>query len=286
MYNESFGSHIKRIYESWPVALRTIITINVVVFLIQVLSGRTIENSYIVPYLGFVTTWKSVLFQPWRIVTYMFLHATIWHILFNMLWLWWMGRAVEETLGSRLFIVIYFGSGIGGALIDVLFSPIFGTSLVIGASGAVFGILVAFAVLYPRMPIQLILLPPIEARYVVGGLIAIEVLFLGSADHVARIVHLGGALCGYLIVKSYYKGYDYNRLFYAFEGLWQRIKSVKKARPPKRKNKNMESVSEAKVVDEKDQSELDRILEKISKTGYEGLTDEEKRILFELSKRN
>ncbi|HKJ32428.1 MAG TPA: rhomboid family intramembrane serine protease [Balneolales bacterium] len=284
MYNESFGSAFKRIYNSWPVALRTIITINVVVFLVQVLSGRAFDNTYIVPYLGFVTSWKTALFQPWRIVTYMFLHATIWHILFNMLWLWWMGRAVEETLGSRLFIVIYFGSGIGGALIDVLVSPFIGTSLVIGASGAVFGILVAFAVLYPRMPIQLILLPPIEARYVVAGLIAIEVLFLGSSDHVARVVHLGGALAGYLIVKSYYKGYDYNRLFYAFDGLWQRMKGPKVSHSAK--NKHMKSVSNADVVDEKDQSELDRILEKISKTGYEGLTDEEKRILFELSKRN
>jgi membrane associated rhomboid family serine protease len=283
MYNETYGSAFKRIYRNWPVALRTIITINVVVFLIQVLGGQSLENNYIVPYLGFMTNWKVALFQPWRIVTYMFLHATIWHILFNMLWLWWMGRAVEETLGPRLFIVIYFGSGIGGAILDVLLSPIIGTSLVIGASGAVFGIMVAFAVLFPRMPIHLILLPPIEARYVVAGLIAIEVLFLGSADHVARVVHLGGALCGYLILKSYYKGYDYTLLFTAFEGLWYKMKSTKIHKP---KNKDMKSVTDAEIIDEKDQSELDRILEKISKTGYEGLTDEEKRILFELSKRN
>lgn len=280
MYNESFGSAMKRSFMNWPVALRTIITINVFIFIIQALGGNYVDNT-LIQYLGLMTGWHQAIFQPWRLITYMFLHATVWHILFNMLWLWWMGRPVEETLGSKIFLVIYFGSGIGGALIDILLSPLVGTSLVIGASGAVFGIMVAFAVLYPKMPIMLIFLPPIEARYVVAGLIALEVLFLGSNDHVARIVHLGGALCGFLIMKLYYKGYDFNKIFDYFNKL------VSKPEPkPSSKNKKMHPVSDAEVVEEHEQSELDRILDKISKSGYEGLTDEEKRILFELSKRS
>ncbi len=280
MYNESFGSAMKRSFMNWPVALRTIIAVNVFIFIIQAVGGTVLDN-YIIQYFALITDFHSGLLQPWRLISYMFLHASVWHILFNMLWLWWMGRPVEETLGSRVFLVIYFGSGIGGALINIMLSPLIGSSIVIGASGAVFGIMVAFAVLYPRMPIMLLFLPPIEARYVVGGLIALEVLFMGSGGHVARMVHLGGALCGYLLMKTYYKGYDFNRLFSAFDNFMAKERD----KTPKR-NVNMHAVDDAEIIEEKDQSELDRILDKISKTGYEGLTDDEKRILFELSKRS
>lgn len=278
MYNETFGQAVRRAYSNWPVALRTIITVTVVVYLVQVLVGHSLDNR-IIQYFGFVPDWHTSLVQPWRLVTYIFLHAGIWHILFNMLWLWWMGRAVEEALGPRLFTVIYFGSGIGGAFINLLLSSLFGNVIVIGASGAVFGIMVAFAVIFPRMPIMLLFLPPIEARFLVAGLIGLQVLFLNNGGHVARVVHLGGALCGYLLLKAYYKGWDLTKVFSVFD----RMKG--KMRAP-RKNKNMHSVSDANIVEEHEQSELDRILDKISKTGYEGLTDEEKRILFELSKRN
>lgn len=278
MYNETFGQAVKRVYGNWPIALRSIITATVVVYLIQVLAGDSLDNT-IIRYFGFIPSWHICLVQPWRLVTYIFLHAGFWHILFNMLWLWWMGREVEGTLGPRLFTVIYFGSGIGGAIINLLLSSLFGNVIVIGASGAVFGIMVTYAVLFPRMPIMLLFLPPIEARFVVGGLIALQVLFLNSGGHTARIVHLGGALCGYLIIKAYYKGRNVTAVFSLFDKLKNRAKAP-------RKNKKMHSVSEANIIEEEEQSELDRILDKISKTGYEGLTDEEKRILFELSKRN
>lgn len=281
MYNESIWQTLKRAYLGWPIAIRTIITANVLVFLVQTFSGPAADN-FIISNLGFSTQWNTALFEPWRFVTYMFLHGGVFHILFNMLWLWWMGRAVEETLGSRFFTFIYFGSGIGGALLDIPLSLIFGQSLVIGASGAVFGVMVAFAVLYPRMPIMLFLLPPIEARFVVGGLIVLQLLFISSGGPIARSVHLGGALCGFLIMKSRYKSYGMSDLFAGFE----KFMSHRRRKSGKVKNDSMHSVSEADVVDETKQDELDRILDKISKSGYQGLTDEEKRILFELSKRS
>lgn len=264
-----------------PIAIRTIVTINVVVFLLQALGGSTFNN-WVVRYFSFDPTLQSVLFQPWRMITYMFLHAGVFHILFNMLWLWWMGRAVEATLGPRTFTVIYLGSGIGGALLFVVFAQLLGINLVIGASGAVFGIMVTFAVLYPTMPIMLFLFPPIEARYVVAGLIALNVIFLGSADHTARMVHLGGALVGYLLIKAHYSGFDLSSIPMYFERWWYRLKAKSNSRP---RNRNMRSVSDAEVIEEVEQSELDAILEKISQKGYDGLTDEEKRKLFELSKR-
>lgn len=290
MYQQdSFGSAFKRGFMRMPPVIRTIIAINVVIFVLQAVigniqvGGQSISR-YIVQYLAFdPTLWASIT-QPWRFVTYMFLHGSGFHLLFNMLWLWWMGRSVEESIGPRSFAVLYFGAGIGGAFFHIAFSFLYGANFVIGASGAVFGVMVAFAYLFPRVPIMLILLPPIEARFVVAGLIVLDVLFIGSSDGVARIVHLGGAGIGYLLIRAHYQGHDLSQYIRPIERIWTQTpkKEKKKAR-----NKNMYSVSDVEVIEEThDQDELDKILEKISKEGYDGLTAEEKRKLFELSKRN
>lgn len=270
-----------------PVIIRTLIAINVIVFIAMALFGSlqigdTRLNEFLVSWLGFNPNFTTAITQPWRFVTYMFLHGGGFHLIFNMLWLWWMGRAVEESIGPRTFSVIFFGAGIGGALFHILLSFLYSTNLIIGASGAVFGIMVAFAYLFPRTPIMLIFLPPIEARFVVAGLIVFDVLFLGSGDNVARLVHLGGAGVGYLLIRAHYQGTDLSRFVRPIERLWSEQPKKKK----KPKNKKMYSVSDVKIVEETDKSELDAILEKISKEGYDGLTAEEKKKLFELSKKN
>lgn len=284
---ESFFEAFKRGFMRIPIVIRTIIAISVVVFILQVIVG-SIEvggvrlNQYIIDYLAFDPNLFTALTQPWRFITYMFLHGGGFHLLFNMLWLWWMGRSVEETIGPRSFTVLFLGSGIGGAFFHIALSFLYGTSYVIGASGAVFGVMVAFAYMFPRVPIMLIFLPPIEARFVVAGLIALDVLFIGSGDNVARLVHLGGAGVGYLLIKAHYQGKDLSAYIRPIERLWKEKPKQKK----RQRNKNMYSVSDVEIVDETNQSELDEILEKISKKGYDGLTQEEKKKLFELSKKN
>ena len=289
--NDSFGGAIKRGFLAMPVIIRTIIAINVIVFTFQALLGGlqiggTSLNNLIVTYLGFNPNLFTALTQPWRFVTYMFVHGSGFHLLFNMLWLWWMGRAVEEGLGPRTFSVVYFGAGIGGAFFHIALSFLYGTSIVIGASGAVFGIMVAFAYMYPRVPIMLLFLPPIEARFVVAALIALDALFLGAGDGVARLVHLGGAGIGYLLVRAHYRGLDLSKFVRPIERIWNPQMSSGKGRKKKSRNSKMYSVSDVEIVEESNESELDAILEKISKEGYDGLTAEEKRKLFELSKRN
>ncbi len=282
-YN-SFWSTSKRGFYRMPIAIRTIILINVVFFMVQTLGGATL-NVWLVRNLGFDPAFPTFLTQPWRLVTYAFLHANFMHILFNMLWLWWMGKSVEEAVGPRSFTVIYMGAAILGGLLDAAIAQVFGMALVIGASGAVTGILVAFAMLYPRTPIMLFLLPPIEARYFVVGWIALDILFVGNADGVARLVHIGGALGGYLLIKAHQNGTDLSKLIRYFEYLLSSSKPSKSAKP---KNKNMHIVRDVEIVEEVevDQSELDEILEKISKHGYSALSKEEKRKLFEISKKN
>jgi membrane associated rhomboid family serine protease len=285
MYRESFGSSVKRGFNSLPVAIRTIIAINTVVFLVQIISGLFYPpaTEFLIKWLRYEPTLSSTLFQPWRVFTYMFVHNpfSIFHYLFNMLWLWWMGRPVEEHMGPRSFTVLYLASGLGGAALDLILGLFLDISPVIGASGAVFGVMVAFAMLYPRMPIMLFLLPPIEARYVVAGFIALNVLFLGGNDNVARLVHLGGALSGYMVMIAYRGGYDLSKIIRFFEAVWKSGRSGKSS-----PNKNMRIVEDADVVEEVEQSELDRILEKISKHGYDSLTKEEKKKLFDLSKKS
>lgn len=272
-----------------PPVIRVIIAINVVVFILQAVIGSIQVDGqpivrYIVDYLGFNPSVGTAFTQPWRFITYMFLHGSGFHLLFNMLWLWWMGRSVEESIGPRSFVVIFFGSGIGGAFFHIAFASLYGTNMVIGASGAVFGVMVAYAYLFPRTPIMLLFLPPIEARFVVAGLIAFDVLFIGAGDNVARLVHLGGAGVGYLLIKAHYQGKDLSAFVRPLERLW--AQNPKSKEPKKPRNKHMYSVSDVEIVEEVNQDELDEILEKISKDGYEGLTKEEKRKLFELSKRN
>lgn len=295
MYQESFSSSFKRGFSMLPGALRWILAINVAVFVFQALLnlfGLASVNRFIIEWFALAPDTTQMITQPWRLVTYMFLHGGGFHILFNMLWLWWMGRPVEDTLGSRNFATIYLGSGIGGALFQILLSGILPTGPTIGASGAVFGIMVVFAVLYPRQPIMLLLLPPIEARYLVAGLILLDVLFLNTGDNVARLVHLGGALWGWLLIRAYYRGYNYDAwigyISDRIRGLFSGSGSYKP------KNRKMRTVSDADIIEEvegergqseerREQEVMDHILDKIAKGGYSSLTADEKRILFELS---
>lgn len=280
MYQDSFGSAFKRGYMRMPTAIRIIITINIVVFILQALAGQGF-NQALVRIFAFSPEWTDAFMHPWRFITYMFLHGSGFHLIFNMLWLWWMGRAVEESLGPRTFSVLYFGAGIGGVLLNLGFGVIFGSNYVIGASGAVFGIMVAFAFMFPRTPIMLFLLPPIEARFLVAGLIVFDLVFIGAGDNIARIVHIGGAGIGYLLIKAHYEGTDLGAIVRPLENLFRRSPGNKKP-----KNRNMYSISEVEIMEEKDVDELDEILEKISREGYDALSAEEKKKLFELSNRN
>lgn len=289
---ESFGEAFKRGWLMMPPGIRWIITINIGVFFVMALAGPTVSN-FLVLYFGFFSDPTTTFTQPWRLVTYQFLHGGVFHVLFNMLWLWFLGRIVEDHLGTKNFVAIYFGAGIGGALVNTVVTAIFGGGAIpiIGASGAVFGIMVAFAVLFPTYKLMLIFFPPIEARFIVAGLIAIDLIFISSADGVARIVHLGGAFWGWALLKMYYRGYNYDSWISA---IMNRYKRPKTSPPPKAAARaakgtaksNLYSVSDAEILDEVEQDELDRILEKISKSGYDGLSAEEKRTLFELSKRD
>lgn len=187
-----------------PPAVKAIIIANVVVFFLSAFTRTLINQFGLIPFL-FLTE-----FHIWQPVTYMFLHASLFHILFNMLALWMFGTEFERIWGTRYFVKFYFTTGIGAGLLTVLFSLLpFGfaqqvyVSNIIGASGAIYGLLLAYAMYFPDRPIYLYFLFAIPAKYFVLILGAIAFYSsLGTSSGVANATHLGGLAVGYLMLRG------------------------------------------------------------------------------------
>jgi len=204
----------------------------------------------------------------WQLVTYMFLHGGFWHILLNMFILWMFGSDLERTWGSREFLKYYFICGVGAGVFNVLFQP---NSMIpiIGASGAIYGLLVAFALLFPNRLVYIYFLFPIKVKYLVIVLVAIEFFSSLGASHgggIAHLAHLGGALVGFIYIKGILQGraikFKVSNYFY---------------------RQKMEKLARKKEHEEQLMKEVDRILDKINQVGYDNLTRKEKKILEEAS---
>lgn len=185
-------------------AIKALIAINVGAFLLGLIEPLIVRSLALVP--------AAVLthFAVWQPVTYMFLHGGIGHLLFNMLALWMFGTELERTWGTRFFLRYYFVTGIGAALVSIAWSltPFpFARALyetpVIGASGAIYGLLLAYGMYYPHRTVFLYIFP-VPARYavVILGAIAFLSSVGSSGDGVAHVAHLGGLLVGYLYLKG------------------------------------------------------------------------------------
>ena len=215
---------------------------------------------------AFIFVPNDILRTPWTIITYMFLHAGMMHLVFNMMGLFFFGPRVEERLGSRRFVNLYFLSGISGALVSFVTSP---GAAVLGASAAVFGVMLAFAWFWPDMPIHIWGIIPIPARMLV---IITTVLSLwsglgGVRSNVAHFAHLGGYAGAFL----YLKWIDRRRLDF---------KKKATAAPVTRElvfTKRPEV--DLKKVHEVNRDEVNRILDKISAYGMSALTPQERLFL-------
>ncbi|HLX13248.1 MAG TPA: rhomboid family intramembrane serine protease, partial [Bacteroidota bacterium] len=228
-------------------------------------------------------------FAPWQLVTYMFLHAGLMHLLFNMFALWMFGMELENEWGAKKFLTYYFLCGIGGGVSHLLLAPFFGAAgPTVGASGAIYGVLLAFGMMYPDRPIFVYFLLPIRARYFVILYIALELYngVTGTPDGVAHFAHLGGAAVGlvYLLIdRRLLPGKKF------FEYTKSRFVQPEHVNQYSAGGKN--EISDAKFYelhndeDRVNQQRVDEILDKISQNGYQSLSDEEKRILFDASKK-
>lgn len=259
-------------------------------------------------------------FSLYQLFTYMFMHANFTHILFNMFSLWMFGCVVENVWGPKKFLFYYLACGVGAGLIQLLAQfgefyvmatdqiPGFGFGDVmtvarnsqavlnlwttVGASGAIYGILLAFGMLFPEQRMFIFPLPvPIKAKWFVCIFVAIELLSaLGtSGSSVAHFAHLGGALFGYIMIRYWRNhpgggGYGRSRSQQFFDRMkdnWER-RSHRKADEKRRgDNQRRESDWDYNARRKARQDEIDRILDKVRRSGYDSLTDEEKAKLFD-----
>jgi membrane associated rhomboid family serine protease len=193
-----------------PPVTQSLLIANVAVFLLQASSELPLENWFGLWPLG------SGLFAPWQLVTYGFLHGGLAHIFFNMLGLYMFGSDIERLFGSRYFLAYYFACLISAALCQLVFTTLAGGPAIptVGASGALYGLLLAFGMYFPRRMVMLIFPPiPMPARVFVIVFGGLELLFgvTGTADGVAHFAHLGGMLGGWLVIQYRRRGFPFTR---------------------------------------------------------------------------
>lgn len=228
---------------------------------------------------------NELIFRPWTLFTYMFTHKDIWHILFNMLWLYWFGKIFLEYLDQRKLVAVYLLGGITGAIIYVAsfnifpaFSGVISESVAIGASASVMAVVIAIAAYVPDYTINLLLLGRIKIKYMALAIFILTSVVDFSVNSGGKLAHIGGALFGYLYTMNLRRGRDigrgFNRIIDFFATIFkprQKLK-VKYKKPVSDYDYNKMKVER--------QHEINTILDKISKGGYESLTKEEKEILF------
>lgn len=303
-----------------PTITKNLLIINVLLFVAYFVFGRLGIDLNDILGLHFFLSSDFHIFQ---LVTYMFMHAGWTHIFFNMFALWMFGRIVESVWGPKRFLFYYLSCGIGAGLIQMIAQFIsfyaiaseqisgFGLGDImtvahnsemvlnswttVGASGAIYGILLAFGMLFPEERIFIFPLPmPIKAKWFVALYAGLElVLGLGMpGDSVAHFAHLGGMLFGFLIIRYWRnsQGNGFNGGMYVnSQNIFSKMKSYWESHSKRNKKNfgwnNKETDWEYNSRKKEEQEEIDSILDKIRKSGYDSLTPEEKKKLFENGKK-
>lgn len=299
---------------NFPPVTKWLLISNVVIFVLQELAKVDLVATFGLHFF------LADNFQVHQLFTYMFLHANLSHLFFNMFALWMFGRLIESTLGMKHFLIYYLVCGVGAGLCQEIFQ--YGEYYIegfaefdrvrtpegiypmgeflnywrtVGASGAVYGILLAFGFIYPNQRIMLLIPPiPMKAKYFVIGYAALELYSSFSVnDNVAHFAHLGGMLFGFILLLRWTRR---NNPYSWWERLKQHFTASKKS--PYNKNPKMtvnpggayeqtqQTQQPTHAVDmEEKRRRIDELLDKIKKSGYESLTTEEKNFLFDASTR-
>jgi len=239
----------------------------------------------------------NLLTRPWTLATYMFLHYDFWHILFNLLWLYWFGRIFLEYLSERQLLATYLFGGLAGALFYIItfnifpkFQDVYIQSIALGASASVMAIVVAISFYVPNYRINLLLVGPVKIYYIAVFSIVLDILMVQSSTNSGgHLAHLGGALWGFYFIYMLRKGTDMSTLISKIPRL-KFTTSPKKSKRSHFKNiyTNTRPVSDEdyNLKKKHDQKKIDAILDKISKSGYDSLSSEEKKYLFNTSNKN
>lgn len=294
-----FLENIKENFRRGSTVIR-LIYINAAVFLLYnavIIFLTLFKASFdLTPYLAVPASLRNLLTYPWTIITYMFMHKNFMHILFNMIALYWFGKIFSMYFTEKQLAGLYVSGGIAAALLYIAafnifpyFEDVIPFSSMIGASGSVMAIMVATAVKSPDMELRLLLIGNVKLKYIAIGFMLISFFGITSMNAGGEIAHLGGALFGYLFVVSLRQGKDLTGfvniiidfLVDVFTGKKFRSKKQKTTQPGRKMTDGEYNASKASKM-----AEIDKILDKIKKSGYESLTTNEKKQLFDQGRKH
>lgn len=262
------------------------IGLNAIIFIVTALLGVMVflsgngtggVSAIVSEYFAFPADVTALPLRFYTLLTYMFFHDGFFHVLFNMLWVYWLGTIFMNFLSNRQFHFVYLAGGIAGALFFTaafyafpVFRPAIPTAHLIGSSAAVMAIVAATATLVPDYEIRMLFLGNVKLKYLALAYILLSLIGVGSANAGGNIAHIGGALLGFAYIRVLRGGTDWSNLFKKKP----KLKVVKNQTYKPTSSKSGSGIA---------QSEIDAILDKISKTGYDKLSKEEKETLFKAS---
>jgi membrane associated rhomboid family serine protease len=265
-----------------------IIIINIIVFVsisfIQVIltiSGLSSFFTLLINKLMLPASLGTFILQPWSIISYFFLHMNFMHILWNMLFLYWFGKIINDNIGNNALISLYVLGGVIGGLfymaiynIVPYYSERVSDSLMLGASAGVFSVVVGSATLMPNYSFYLLLIGRVRIKYIALFYVLLSFFDVAGSNAGGEIAHLGGAFIGYIFIRQLQNGVNIG------EGV---INIINLFSDRKRRKKSTNDVNKGSI--ETSQDEVDKILDKISESGYSSLTEKEKERLFNASKK-
>jgi len=287
-----------RLYWATAGAGMRLIIINVVVFLliniplsIIFLLGNDQIESEVFKQVALPGNLYELLVKPWTLITHLFVHSGILHVLFNMLALYFSYQLFNRYLDDRRFINVYFVSGLSGAVIfiaSVNLLPVFtengGSGPLVGASAAVLGVMIAICAFRPNDQVSLFGVFTVKLIWIALTFVILDLLQIRAGNVGGHLAHLGGALFGFAWATAMRSGTDISSFFGIFQSLFKKGKKRQKKSPLKVVTGNRFSDSDWNMSRAERQRRVDEILDKINRSGYDSLTKEEKNLLFELSK--
>ena len=280
-----------------------LILINIAVFITVnlinipfILFAKTVPFN-LVDFLSLYASPHNFVRHPWGIFTYMFIHEGFWHILWNMLGLYWFGQIVQDMIGKPKILPLYIFGGIFGGLLYMLaynifplFSNAVAVSSCIGASAGVMAIVLAAATIAPNFELGFAIIEPVKIKWIALVYVVLDLINIQGGNAGGHIAHLGGALFGFVFIKQLQSGNDFTRPFYAvtdfFSNLFKKKNNLKveyKKEYVYTSEKNTKSNTAQQKETISKQEKLDAILDKINRSSYDSLSKEEKEFLFKIS---
>lgn len=293
-----FIEDIKKQYKNGS-ALIKLIFVNVGVFLAVYIIGNVLyllnigSSDVLFNALSLPASFSEIIGQPWSLVTYMFLHKGLWHMSMNMLVLYFGSQIFGQFLNQKKLVLVYILGGLVGGLLYVLsfnlfpvFSEVMPSSIALGASASVMAILVAAATYVPDFVVRLMFIGEVKLKYIAMGYLVLDIVSIQGSNSGGHIAHLGGALFGFMYIQQLKKGRDFTVGFSQFldylKAFFKPRKNMKVVYKKQGKTKTNQAYNNQKVNNQK---RIDVVLDKISKSGYDSLSADEKAILFDASKK-